>query len=342
MLRRGARRRRATRRGCASQKASTRGTPRGSPRGSSPRLTRRQAFVVVVAAYERPVHLHPRGAAWIDVYGHSVGSLGTVNPDAGESFDVGEDLVLVEGRPACAGRGGGICRALRCRYRASRPARATSRSSSKTEWPRARSSVRSVTRPAISARAIALFDRFVGSAVPPGHSSLALHVVYRAPDRANAHRRRGLRPAPRPRGGRGRTEVRGPAAVLTPARAASFSRFARDHPGWYHGSADSHGRRRPCPRRTHVDRRGAVAAVALPRPEGGVMGEWARSTRPSRSTAARRVAIKMLHEEFLGDREVLTRFPPEEGQLLHEAHPSANIARACSSAPPRKTARRTW
>lgn len=30
---------------------------------------------------------------------------------------------------------------------------------------------------------VALFDRFVGGSVPSGHSSLALHVVYRAPDR---------------------------------------------------------------------------------------------------------------------------------------------------------------
>jgi phenylalanyl-tRNA synthetase beta chain len=30
---------------------------------------------------------------------------------------------------------------------------------------------------------VALFDRFVGGSVPAGHSSLALHVVYRAPDR---------------------------------------------------------------------------------------------------------------------------------------------------------------
>jgi phenylalanyl-tRNA synthetase beta chain len=30
---------------------------------------------------------------------------------------------------------------------------------------------------------VALFDRFVGGAVPQGHASLALHVVYRAADR---------------------------------------------------------------------------------------------------------------------------------------------------------------
>jgi phenylalanyl-tRNA synthetase beta chain len=30
---------------------------------------------------------------------------------------------------------------------------------------------------------VALFDRFAGGSVPQGHASLALHVVYRAPDR---------------------------------------------------------------------------------------------------------------------------------------------------------------
>jgi phenylalanyl-tRNA synthetase beta chain len=33
------------------------------------------------------------------------------------------------------------------------------------------------------AEEVSLFDRFVGGSVPPGHASLALHVVYRAPDR---------------------------------------------------------------------------------------------------------------------------------------------------------------
>jgi phenylalanyl-tRNA synthetase beta chain len=30
---------------------------------------------------------------------------------------------------------------------------------------------------------VGLFDRFTGGAVPAGHASLAVHVVYRAPDR---------------------------------------------------------------------------------------------------------------------------------------------------------------
>jgi phenylalanyl-tRNA synthetase beta chain len=30
---------------------------------------------------------------------------------------------------------------------------------------------------------VALFDRFVGGSVPPGHASLAVRVVYRADDR---------------------------------------------------------------------------------------------------------------------------------------------------------------
>jgi phenylalanyl-tRNA synthetase beta chain len=33
------------------------------------------------------------------------------------------------------------------------------------------------------AETVTLFDRFVGGSVPAGHASLALHVVYRAPDR---------------------------------------------------------------------------------------------------------------------------------------------------------------
>jgi phenylalanyl-tRNA synthetase beta chain len=33
------------------------------------------------------------------------------------------------------------------------------------------------------AEQVTLFDRFVGGNIPPGHASLALRVVYRAPDR---------------------------------------------------------------------------------------------------------------------------------------------------------------
>ncbi len=135
-----------------------------------------------LAGDDRPRHLHPRGAAWIEADGKRVGALGPLHPQVVDAFDLGEGAMVVElDLAALAGVG--------------------ARPPSFVSLPRFPASTRDIAlivRDDVAAgdveRAVreaagdlaehtALFDRFVGGAVPTGHASLALHVVYRAPDR---------------------------------------------------------------------------------------------------------------------------------------------------------------
>ncbi len=126
--------------------------------------------------------LHPRGAAWIEVAGKRVGSLGPLHPDVGDAFEVGGDAVVVE-LDLAALQAAGV-----------QPARFLSL----PRFPASSRDVSLVVRDDVPAgevehaardaagdlaEEVSLFDRFVGAHVPPGHASLALHVVYRAPDR---------------------------------------------------------------------------------------------------------------------------------------------------------------
>jgi phenylalanyl-tRNA synthetase beta chain len=146
------------------------------------RLSSRAAVLHASAGSERPRALHPRGAAWIEVAGKRVGSLGPLHPDVGEAFDVGEGVVVVEvdleavqaigvqpARYTLLPRFPASTRDLAVVVRDDVPA----------------GSVEQAAREAAGelAEQVSLFDRFVGGNIPPGHASLALHVVYRAPDR---------------------------------------------------------------------------------------------------------------------------------------------------------------
>ncbi|HEX4446984.1 MAG TPA: phenylalanine--tRNA ligase subunit beta [Polyangiaceae bacterium] len=129
----------------------------------------------------RPL-LHPRGAASIVVAGKRVGGLGPLHPDVGDAFEIGEGSVVVEIDLEALQAAG------------AQPARfvplprfpASSRDVSlvvRDDVPAGE--VEHAARDAAGdlAEEVALFDRFVGGNVPAGHASLALHVVYRAPDR---------------------------------------------------------------------------------------------------------------------------------------------------------------
>jgi phenylalanyl-tRNA synthetase beta chain len=146
------------------------------------RLVQREPAVSLAGEPERPSRLHPRGAAWIDVDGKRVGAIGPLHPDVSDAFEVQGPVVVVE---------------LDLRALEAVGARAPSF----TPLPRFPASKRDlaivvdtlvpagVVEQAVReaagdlAEEVQLFDRFVGGSVPAGRASLALHVVYRAPDR---------------------------------------------------------------------------------------------------------------------------------------------------------------
>jgi len=155
---------------------------KGVAEGIVSRMLRRDASVRLVGADARPKHLHPRGAAWIEVDGERVGALGPLHPSVLDAFDLDDGAVLVELD----------LRALE---------EVGVRPATFSPLPRFPASTRDlavVVEDRIPAgdvelavrevagdlaEHVALFDRFTGGSVPAGHTSLALHVVYRAPDR---------------------------------------------------------------------------------------------------------------------------------------------------------------
>ncbi|HLK38177.1 MAG TPA: hypothetical protein VKU41_15550, partial [Polyangiaceae bacterium] len=155
---------------------------KGIAQGFVRRLVRREAAVRVASADGPPV-LHPRGAAWIEVEGHRVGCLGPLHPDAGDAFDLGEvPVVVIDLDLQAIGALGTppVRYATLPRF----PASARDLAVVVVDSVAAGDVERAVREAAGDlGDHVALFDRFVGGAVPPGHASLALHVVYRAPDR---------------------------------------------------------------------------------------------------------------------------------------------------------------
>jgi phenylalanyl-tRNA synthetase beta chain len=145
-------------------------------------MLRRDAAVRLAGADARPKHLHPRGAAWIEVEGKRVGALGPLHPSVLDAFDLDDGAVVVEvdlraleelgARPATFSplpRFPASTRDLAVVVEDRIPAGDVERA------------VREVAGDL--AEHVALFDRFTGGSVPAGHTSLALHVVYRAADR---------------------------------------------------------------------------------------------------------------------------------------------------------------
>jgi phenylalanyl-tRNA synthetase beta chain len=147
------------------------------------RLFRREASVRLATA-DRPAHLHPRGAAWIEVDGKRVGSLGPLHPDVLDAFELAaaEPAVVVEIDLAALAALGPL--SVRFAPLPRFPASTRDLAVVVADAVPAGDVERAVREAAGDlAEEVALFDRFVGGSVPAGHASLALHVVYRAPDR---------------------------------------------------------------------------------------------------------------------------------------------------------------
>jgi phenylalanyl-tRNA synthetase beta chain len=155
---------------------------KGLVEGLVARMLRRDAAVRAVPGDERPRHLHPRGAAFVEVEGKRVGSLGPLHPDVLDAFELEEPALVVEvDLAALAAIGVRETRfALLPRFPAS-----TRDIAVVVRDDIAGGDVERAVREVAGGLAenVRLFDRFVGGSVPAGHSSLALHVVYRAADR---------------------------------------------------------------------------------------------------------------------------------------------------------------
>jgi phenylalanyl-tRNA synthetase beta chain len=155
---------------------------KGVALGFVERMARKTATVRALGGADRPAHLHPRGAAALEIDGKRVGVLGPLHPDVLGAFDVGANALVVE------------VDLLTLEALGIQPPRFTA-------LPRFPSSTRDLAvvvkdgvpagdvekavREAAGdlAEHVALFDRFAGGSIPAGHTSLAVHVVYRAPDR---------------------------------------------------------------------------------------------------------------------------------------------------------------
>ena len=146
------------------------------------RLVRRSCDVRLWEGEARPSMLHPRGGASIEVAGRPVGLLGPLHPDVGDAFDLSAAVAVVEIDLSALDSIG----AEPIRFAALPRFPASTRDFSlvvANAVPAGR--VEEAVRRAAGdlAEEVVLFDRFAGGSVPLGHSSLALHVVYRALDR---------------------------------------------------------------------------------------------------------------------------------------------------------------
>jgi phenylalanyl-tRNA synthetase beta chain len=155
---------------------------KGVAEGLVARILARSADVRAAKAEERPRHLHPRGASFVEVEGTRVGSLGPLHPDLLETFDLEESALVVEvDLTLLDSLGARVARfAPLPRFPSSTRDLAVVVSEDVAAGA-VEGAVRDVA--AGLAEQVRIFDRFFGGAVPAGHVSLALRVIYRAADR---------------------------------------------------------------------------------------------------------------------------------------------------------------
>jgi phenylalanyl-tRNA synthetase beta chain len=145
------------------------------------RLLRREPVVSLAGATQRPAALHPRGASILHVEGKPVGSMGPLHPDLSEAFGLGGGAIVELDLESMEAIGPSPLKfAALPRF----PASARDLAVVVADSVAAGEVERAVREAAGDlAEDVELFDRFVGGSVPAGQASLALHVVYRAPDR---------------------------------------------------------------------------------------------------------------------------------------------------------------
>lgn len=147
------------------------------------RLTHATTYVVPLRGAEAPRHLHPRGAAAICVQDTTIGLAGPLHPDVLDAFDLDGTAVIVVELDLDA------LDAVGRRHPTYAPI---------PRFPAATRDVSLVVRGEIAAGdvlaalrevsgplavGVTLFDRFVGSPVPEGHTNLAFRIVYQSDER---------------------------------------------------------------------------------------------------------------------------------------------------------------
>lgn len=147
------------------------------------RLAGASASVEVVPASreEAPPHLHPRGAAFVHASGRRIGSFGPLHPDVVEALGLDGEVLVAELDLEPFVEGPQLPQ-----YAAVPRFPASTRDVALVVKDDIRAgevegAVKTAAGPL--AEGVRLFDRFVGGQIPAGFSSLAFHVVYRAPDR---------------------------------------------------------------------------------------------------------------------------------------------------------------
>ena len=294
-----------------------RGARRSGCCGATPSLR-------LAAADDRPQHLHPRGAAWIEVDGKRVGALGPLHPDVARRVRSGRGRGRRRARPAGArgGRGRSRC--------ASRPL---------PRFPASTRDLAVVVRDGVPAGDVEHAVRAAGGR--PGRGGRALRPLRRRQRprgpreprpprrlprrRPHADRRRG-RPAPRAGRRRGREALRRAAAGLRPRPVCG--RMATDV------SAMAAAESAP---RSLVGRR-PVAPVA-PRPEA----RRGRDGRGVRGRAGRRRRARRHQDPPPRVPRRARRSSRASSRRRRRACASSTrTSCACSSARRPRTGRRTW
>ncbi|MBS2020140.1 MAG: phenylalanine--tRNA ligase subunit beta [Deltaproteobacteria bacterium] len=144
-------------------------------------LAGEEASAVQASRADAPAHLHPRGAAFVEVGGKRIGSFGPLHPDAVDALGLEGEVMVGELDLEPFTRGAKLPKYVAIpRFPASTRDIALE---VKDGIPagEVESAVRAAAGPL--AADVQLFDRYVGGQIKQGFSSLAFHVVYRAPDR---------------------------------------------------------------------------------------------------------------------------------------------------------------
>ena len=145
------------------------------------RLSGKPVTVVPALRAEAPAHLHPRGAAFVEVDGARVGSFGPLHPDVVEALELDGDVLVFEMDldPFAAGAASPKFAPIPRFPASTRDVALVVRDG--TPAGEIEAAVRAAAGPL--AEAVRIFDRFAGGQLPPGHTSLAFRVVYRSADR---------------------------------------------------------------------------------------------------------------------------------------------------------------
>jgi phenylalanyl-tRNA synthetase beta chain len=145
------------------------------------RLSGRTPNVIPLKREDAPGHLHPRGAALLEVDGARIGSFGPLHPDAADALGIDGDVLVgeldIEGflagpklpKYSAIPRFPPSTRDIALVVKDGVPAGEVERAVREAAGPLAED--------------VRIFDRFVGGQVPAGCASLAFHVVYRSADK---------------------------------------------------------------------------------------------------------------------------------------------------------------